>query len=118
MQRETLNCGELTVFSAACEWAKAECLRREEQPTPSMMRNVLGQAMQCIRFPAMSVEEFADYAVKSDMLDLQEITDIFLNFTAKQKPILQYPVQQRLGMRPQVVSNSTQFHLALFNFNL
>jgi len=102
MQRETLNCGELTVFSAACEWAKAECLRRDEQPTPVMMRNVLGQAMQCIRFPAMSVEEFADYAVKSDMLDLQEITDIFLNFTAKQKPILQYPVRQRLGMRPQV----------------
>merc|ERR1712013_306541 len=61
-----------------------------------------GQAMQCIRFPAMSVEEFADFAVKSDMLDLQEITDIFLNFTAKEKPILQYPVKQRLGMRPQV----------------
>ena len=37
------------------------------------------------------------------MLDLQEITDIFLNFTAKEKPILQYPVKQRLGMRPQVV---------------
>ena len=103
MQRETLNCGELTVFSAACEWAKAECIRRDEQVTPAMMRNVLGQAMQCIRFPAMSVEEFADFAVKSDMLDLQEITDIFLNFTAKEKPILQYPVKQRLGMRPQVV---------------
>jgi len=102
MQRETLNCGELTVFSAACEWAKAECIRRDEQVTPAMMRNVLGQAMQCIRFPAMSVEEFADFAVKSDMLDLQEITDIFLNFTAKEKPILQYPVKQRLGMRPQV----------------
>jgi len=102
MQRETLNCSELTVFSAACEWAKAECIRRDEQVTPAMMRNVLGQAMQCIRFPAMSVEEFADFAVKSDMLDLQEITDIFLNFTAKEKPILQYPVKQRLGMRPQV----------------
>ena len=59
----------------------------------------------------MSVEEFADYAVKSDMLDLQEITDIFLNFTAKQKPNLQYPVRQRLGMRPQVVP--THLHIAL-----
>lgn len=102
MQRETLNCGELTVFHASCNWAKAECIRRSEELSPQMCRTILGPAMQCIRFPAMTVEEFADYAVKSDMLDLQEITDIFLNFTAKQKPVLQYPVKSRLGMKPQV----------------
>ena len=95
MRRETLNCGELTVFSAACDWARAECCRRGEEPQPELCRKMLGAAMQCIRFPAMSVEEFADYAVKSDMLDLQEITDIFLNFTAKEKPQLQYPVKAR-----------------------
>jgi len=102
MERETLNCGELTVFSSACQWAKAECLRRGEEATPQMARTILGPAMQCIRFPAMSVEEFADHAVKSDMLDLQEITDIFLNFTARQKPVLQYPTRPRLGMKPQL----------------
>jgi BTB/POZ domain-containing protein 3/6 len=96
LQRETLNCSELTVFLAACEWARAECARRGQEAGPGRARAVLGPAMQCIRFPAMSVEEFADHAVKSDMLDLQEITDIFLNFTAKQKPVLQFPVRARL----------------------
>ena len=35
------------------------------------------------------------------MLTLQETTDIFLNFTAKQKPSLLYPVKSRVGMKPQ-----------------
>ena len=42
--------------------------------------------MQCIRFPCMALQEFADCPAQSGMLSLQETTDIFLNFTAKQKP--------------------------------
>ena len=38
LSRETLNCGEITVFQAAREWARAECGRREEEPTPETMR--------------------------------------------------------------------------------
>ena len=29
MRRETLNCGEITVFRAAREWARAECGQRQ-----------------------------------------------------------------------------------------
>ena len=36
--RETLNCGEITVFHAAREWATAECGRKEREPTPENMR--------------------------------------------------------------------------------
>ena len=36
------------------------------------------------------------------MLSLQETTDIFLNFTAKQKPALEYPVNPRIGMKAQL----------------
>jgi len=100
LTRETLNCGEITVFQAAREWARAECGRREEEPTPETMRSILGPAMQCIRFPCMSVQEFADSPAQSGMLSLQETTDIFLNFTAKQKPALEYPVTPRVGMKP------------------
>ena len=32
---------------------------------------MLGLAMREVRFPAMTVQEFADHAVKSDMLNLQ-----------------------------------------------
>ena len=40
LPRETLNCGEITVFRAAREWARAECARRETEPTPDNMRSV------------------------------------------------------------------------------
>ena len=35
------------------------------------------------------------FSAQSGMLTLQETTDIFLNFTAKQKPSLLYPVKSR-----------------------
>jgi len=100
LRRETLNCGEITVFHAAREWATAECARKEREPTPENMREILGAAMQCIRFPCMNLQEFADSPAQSGMLSLQETTDIFLNFTASQKPEVEYPTTARLGMKP------------------
>ena len=88
------------MFLAAREWAKAECGRREEEATADNMRTVLGLAMQSIRFPCMQLQEFADSPAQSGMLSLQETTDIFLNFTAKQKPSVEYPTVPRLGMKP------------------
>jgi len=100
LERESLNCGELTVFQAARDWARAECARREEEPTPERTRAILGPAMRSIRFPCMSVQEFADCPAQCGMLSLQETTDIFLNFTARQKPAVDYPTRPRRGMQP------------------
>eukprot|EP00088_Acartia_fossae_P038930 TRINITY_DN4046_c0_g1_i4.p1 TRINITY_DN4046_c0_g1~~TRINITY_DN4046_c0_g1_i4.p1 ORF type:complete len:692 (+),score=162.86 TRINITY_DN4046_c0_g1_i4:47-2122(+) len=102
LNRETLNCKEIVVFQAASNWAAAEAARRGLEITPQLCREILGPAMYLIRFPAMNVEEFADNAAQSGMLTLQETTDIFLNFTAKQKPSLLYPVKSRVGMKPQI----------------
>ncbi len=58
-----------------------------------------------IRFPAMSVQEFADEVVKSDLLSLRETTDLFVNFTASRsaaKPSVLYPSRPRVGLRMQV----------------
>jgi len=101
LNRETLNCKEIVVFQAASNWAAAEAQRRGVEINPQLCREILGPAMYLIRFPAMNVEEFADNAAQSGMLTLQETTDIFLNFTAKQKPSLLYPVKSRVGMKPQ-----------------
>ena len=38
LKRETLNCGEITVFHAAREWARAECARKEKEPSAENMR--------------------------------------------------------------------------------
>ena len=99
LSRETLNCKETVVFVAANNWAAAECQRQSlDDKAPENRRKVLGEALKKVRFPAMSVADFADTVATSGMLTLQETNDIFLHFTAKQKPPLNYEQRPRQGL--------------------
>ena len=101
--RETLNCKETVVYNAANLWAKAECARKDLDPcVPENRKSVLGKALHKIRFPAMSITDFADVVATSGILTLQETNDIFLYFTAKQKPPLDYDGKARKGLLTQV----------------
>ncbi|XP_023210824.1 BTB/POZ domain-containing protein 6-B-like [Centruroides vittatus] len=102
LQRETLNTKELVLFRAAVSWAAAECARRELEPTAENKRMVLGKALYLIRIPAMALEEYANGAAQSGILTLQETTDIFLFFTACNKPNLNFPTKQRVGLKTQI----------------
>jgi len=100
LQRETLNVPEVVVFNAATQWADAECHRQKMSPTPENKRKVLGPALYLIRLPTMSLKQFADTAAQSKVLTLNETNDIFLYFTAQQKPDVPFASQQRLGLQP------------------
>lgn len=102
LARETLNCKEMHLFEAALNWAAAECGRRELEATPQNKRSVLGSALYLVRIPTMSLEEFANGAAQLGILTLQETIDIFLHFTAHNKPQLNYPIKSRAGLKPQV----------------
>lgn len=103
LSRETLNCKETVVFNAANLWAKAECKRKDLDPDTSEDRKiVLGKALHKIRFPAMSITDFADVVANSGMLTLKETNDIFMYFTAKHKPDLDYDGKARRGLATQV----------------
>lgn len=102
LARETLNCKEMHLFEAALSWAAAECVRRDIDPTPQNKRSALGEALYLLRIPTMTLEEFANGAAQLGILTLQETIDIFLNFTAHNKPMLSYPTKPRTGLRPQV----------------
>lgn len=102
LARETLNCKEMHLFEAALNWASAECLRQDLEPTPQNKRSVLGNALYLIRIPTMSLEEFANGAAQLGILTHRETIDIFLNFTAHNKPLLNYPIKPRTGLRSQV----------------
>lgn len=102
LARETLNCKEMHLFEAALNWAANECLRRDIEPTPENKRNALGSALYLVRIPTMSLEEFANGAAQLGILTPQETIDIFLNFTALNKPQLNYPTRGRTGLRSQV----------------
>ncbi|KAJ9587144.1 hypothetical protein L9F63_019332, partial [Diploptera punctata] len=102
LARETLNCKEMHLFEAALNWAAAECGRRDIEATPQNKRNVLGSALYLVRIPTMSLEEFANGAAQLGILTPQETINIFLHFTAHNKPQLSYPIKSRTGLKPQV----------------
>lgn len=102
LARETLNCKEMNLLEAALNWANAECGRRDMEATPQNKRDVLGSALYLLRIPTMSLEEFANGAAQVGILTDQETIDIFLHFTALNKPSLQYPIKPRAGLKSQV----------------
>ncbi|XP_015251156.1 PREDICTED: BTB/POZ domain-containing protein 6-B-like [Cyprinodon variegatus] len=101
LQRETLNIRENAVFQAALSWAAAECRRQGLVATPRNQRTVLGKALYLIRIPSMSLQEFADGPAQSDVLTLTETHNIFLWYTAANKPQLDFPVGKRVGLAAQ-----------------
>ncbi|CAF4861421.1 unnamed protein product [Pieris macdunnoughi] len=84
--RDTLRIREAKIFSAVLRWSEAECIRRQLPVTPTNQRTVLGRAFHAIRFPLMSVEEFAMGPAQSGLLDDREIVQVFLYFTVNPKP--------------------------------
>lgn len=58
--------------------------------------------MYLIRLPAMNLEEFANSAAQTGILTHQETIDVFLHFTASNKPQLCFPTKPRQGLKTQV----------------
>ncbi|XP_035230317.1 BTB/POZ domain-containing protein 6-B-like [Stegodyphus dumicola] len=102
LSRETLMIKEYTLFQAALNWSMAECIRQDLEPTTENKRRVLGNALHLIRIPTMSLEEYANGAAQSGLLTLQETKDIFLHYTANNKPTLPFPIKPRVGLKTQV----------------
>ncbi|KAL1475719.1 hypothetical protein MTO96_037074 [Rhipicephalus appendiculatus] len=102
LSRESLNTREAVIFDAALAWAGAECSRRGIEPTPENRRECLGEALYLVRFPSMSLQEFADGAAQSGVLTLRETADMFLHFAASRKPVVPFPIQPRLGLPTRV----------------
>lgn len=49
-------------------WGEAECIRREMPVSPENVRAALGEVFYLIRFPLMSLEEFAAGPAQSKLL--------------------------------------------------
>jgi BTB/POZ domain-containing protein 1/2 len=88
LERDTLGIRECKLFHAVCRWAEAECVRRQLPVTPDNLRAVLSpsHALELIRFPLMTVEEFAIGPAQSGLLTDREIVELFLYFTVTTSP--------------------------------
>lgn len=90
MERDTLGVREVRLFGAAVRWADAEAHRQQLQPTPENKRKVLGKALTLIRFPLMTIEEFAAGEQKHSKPNtlMFDLLLLFVNFLSlpKQRP--------------------------------
>ncbi|CAG5123777.1 unnamed protein product [Candidula unifasciata] len=111
LERDTLGIRECKLFSAACRWAEAECIRQNlTLPTSNNQRRVLSRALRLIRFPLMTVEEFAVGPAQSGILEDREVVELFLYFTVNPKPSISFLDVPRccLTGKEQVVSRFCQ----------
>lgn len=114
LRRDGLIARESAVLQAALAWAEAECQRRCMNATGLNKRAALGKARFLLRLPVMSLVEFANSVTRYDFLTPQETRDIFLWFTAAEKPKLDFPVTPRTGLELQ---RCTRFRSSAFRSN-
>ncbi|XP_034241100.1 BTB/POZ domain-containing protein 2-like [Thrips palmi] len=88
--RDTLRIREAKLFQAIQRWAEAECLRQHIPVSGENQRGALGRALFLVRFPLMTVEEFACGAAQSGILTDRETVQLFLYFTVNPKPSISF----------------------------
>ena len=98
--RDTLSAEETIIYAAATRWAEAECTRQGRDTSPQRCREVLGEVLYLIRFPTMTLENFANVAAQSKLLSKPEIADLFLYLTIEDKPKLRFPTARRKLVKP------------------
>lgn len=110
LERDTLGIRECKLFGALCRWAEAECHRQGLVVNSENQRSVLGRALTLIRFPLMTVEEFALGVAQSNILTDREVVQLFLYFTVNPKPAVGFMDTPRccLTGKEQVVSRFLQ----------
>lgn len=77
---------KLNTQCAHFRWAEAECCRLHIPTSGENQRAALGRALSLVRFPLMTVEEFASGAAQSGILTDRETVELFLYFTINPKP--------------------------------
>lgn len=83
LSRDTLNVKEIDLFRAALKWSANRCDEQGLKGTDKEKQSILGNAVNLIRFPTMSIEEFAgDVVHRTKILPDQDVIKIFLALSA------------------------------------
>lgn len=88
LERDTLGIREVRLFGAVVRWSEAECQRQQLQVVPENKRKVLGKALALIRFPLMTIEEFAAGNHPGSALPaLRELSALPVNLNRRSFPV-------------------------------
>ena len=77
MQFPSMSVSELSVFQACLAWSSKECHRQGVDVTPENQRSVLGSVLFHIRFPTMSLVEFAKEVSMTNVLTADDCCAVF-----------------------------------------
>ena len=81
VKKEVLNVKEVELFKAVDRWATKECERQGVNPDGETKRRILGEEIvKAIRFPLMSLKEFASVVIDSDMLSPREFGNMMKHY--------------------------------------
>ena len=81
VKREVLNVKEVELFRAVDRWATEESERQGRTPEGDVKRRILGEEIvKAIRFPVMSLKEFASVVIDSHILTFKEAGDMMKHY--------------------------------------
>ena len=73
----SLSVSELTLFRSCLAWSSKECQRRGLPDAPDNQRTVLGSVLNHVRFPTMSLREFAQDVSRTGVLTADDRCAVF-----------------------------------------
>jgi len=86
--RDSLKIREVALFEAVHRWAGKQCQKQGLAEDGEMKTRIMGeQIIKAIRFPVMSVREFASVVVDTNILTPDETTGLFKFFTIQTSPV-------------------------------
>ena len=94
--RDTLTIDEVALFKAVDRWATKQCEKQSLAAEGKIKRRILGEeVIKAVRFPLMTIEEFATFVPDTKLLNLDEITVLFKFFAIKTSPVAFSKVPRR-----------------------
>ncbi|CAL8104092.1 unnamed protein product [Calicophoron daubneyi] len=81
LQRDTLNCKESEVFAAVRRWSGAECARLRLPDVIPNRAQIAADLLRLVRFPTMTLNDFALNVAYSGFLSLEMVRDLFVHIT-------------------------------------
>ena len=101
--RDYLTIEEVALLQAVIRWATKQCEKQGLEADGKVKRRIIGErAMKAIRFPLMTMEEFASVVIDTNLLTTEETNGLFKFFAIpRHNAPLKFPKNER--RRPRIV---------------
>ena len=95
--RDNLMIKEVAIFQAVIRWATKQCEKQGLVADGKVIRRIIGErAIKAIRFPLMTIEEFASVVIDTNLLTTEETNGLFKFFAIpRHSAPVEFPKNER-----------------------